>query len=173
MEGIPRDQLMRDVEAFVEEKGLQEHVAYFRKGALIAQNPACFEDIDGPEALDETEKTILRDEILHKWRLPWRLYLTIITCSIGAAVQGWDQTGSNGATLFFPKYYGIDGTSARDNIVSLGAQPKTSTSHVYNTNSSISSLVLSTLVLISVLPLSVAGYLTPSTTGLAAEAPFS
>ncbi|KAH8164555.1 hypothetical protein CIB48_g3693 [Xylaria polymorpha] len=117
LEGIPRDQLMRDVEAFVEEKGLQEHVAYFRKGALIAQNPACFEDIDGPEALDETEKTILRDEILHKWRLPWRLYLTIITCSIGAAVQGWDQTGSNGATLFFPKYYGIDGTSARDNIL--------------------------------------------------------
>jgi hypothetical protein len=62
---------------------------------------------------------VLRKEILHKWRLPWKLYLTIITCSVGAAVQGWDQTGSNGATLFFPAYYGIDGKSARDEIVSL------------------------------------------------------
>ncbi|KAI0977302.1 sugar transporter-domain-containing protein [Xylaria arbuscula] len=117
LEGIPRDQLMRDVDAFVQEKGLEEHVAYFRKGALIAQSPADFEDIDGQEALDEREKQVLRDEILHKWRLPWRLYLTIFTCSIGAAVQGWDQTGSNGATLFFPEYYHIASDSARDKIL--------------------------------------------------------
>ncbi len=119
MKGIPHEQLMRDVEAFVEEKGLQEHVAYFRKGALVAQSPTEFEDIDGAETLDETEKQVLRDEILHKWRLPWKLYLTIITCSIGAAVQGWDQTGSNGATLFFPDYYGIGSNSSRDKIVGL------------------------------------------------------
>ncbi|KAJ8121800.1 hypothetical protein O1611_g10009 [Lasiodiplodia mahajangana] len=117
LEGIPRDQLMRDVEAFVQEKGLQEHVEYFRKGALVAQNPANFEDIDGPEALNETEIQHLRNEVLHKWRLPWKLYLTIVTCSIGAAVQGWDQTGSNGATLFFPDYYGIGSDSTRDNIL--------------------------------------------------------
>lgn len=110
---------MRDVGAFVREKGLEEHEAYFRKGALVAQNPSAFEDIDGSEALDEVEKTTLRNEILHKWRLPWKLYLTIVTCSVGAAVQGWDQTGSNGATLFFPAYYGIDGDSAKDKIVSL------------------------------------------------------
>ncbi|KAI1827526.1 sugar transporter-domain-containing protein [Xylaria intraflava] len=117
LKGIPRDQLMRDVDAFVQEKGLVEHVAYFRKGALVAQNPEDFEEISGAEALDETEKTVLRDEILHKWRLPWRLYLTIVTCSIGAAVQGWDQTGANGATLFFPTYYGIDSDSTRDKIL--------------------------------------------------------
>ncbi|KAI0908662.1 sugar transporter-domain-containing protein [Ustulina deusta] len=117
LKGIPHEQLMRDVEAFVEEKGLQEHVAYFRKGALVAQSPTEFEDIDGAETLDETEKQVLRDEILHKWRLPWKLYLTIITCSIGAAVQGWDQTGSNGATLFFPDYYGIGSNSSRDKIL--------------------------------------------------------
>lgn len=121
LEGIPRETLMRDVEAFVQEKGLQDQVAHFRKGALVAQNPQGFEDIDGPEALTEEEKAALRFEILHKWRLPWKLYLTIITCSIGAAVQGWDQTGSNGATLFFPKYYGIDSDSVRDLIVSFPA----------------------------------------------------
>ncbi|GAW18372.1 hypothetical protein EKO27_g11329 [Xylaria grammica] len=117
LKGIPREQLMRDVEAFVREKGLEEHVAYFRKGALVAQSPKEFEEIDGAEALDEVEKRVLHDEILHKWRLPWKLYLTIITCSIGAAVQGWDQTGSNGATLFFPAYYGIESKSVRDEIL--------------------------------------------------------
>lgn len=34
--------------------------------------------------------------------------MTIITCSIGAAVQGWDQTGSNGANLSFPQAFGLD-----------------------------------------------------------------
>ncbi|KAI1437412.1 sugar transporter-domain-containing protein, partial [Xylaria sp. CBS 124048] len=117
LRGIPREQLMRDVEVFVQTKGLTEQVEHFRKGALVAQNPEEFEEIDGAEALNDTEKTVLRDEILHKWRLPWRLYLTIITCSIGAAVQGWDQTGSNGATIFFPTYYGIDSDSTRDKIL--------------------------------------------------------
>jgi hypothetical protein len=118
LRGISREQLMRDVEAFVQEKGLVEHVHYFRKGALVAQNPNGFDEIDGSEALDETEKTVLQHEILHKWRLPWKLYLTIVTCSIGAAVQGWDQTGSNGATIFFPDYYGIGSKSTKDTIVS-------------------------------------------------------
>jgi hypothetical protein len=38
------------------------------------------------------------------------LYFTIALCSIGAAVQGWDQTGSNGANLSFPTEFGIAGT---------------------------------------------------------------
>lgn len=35
------------------------------------------------------------------------LYFTIILCSIAAAIQGWDQTGSNGANLSFPQDLGI------------------------------------------------------------------
>lgn len=31
--------------------------------------------------------------MLHKWRQPISLYITIVICSVGAAVQGWDQTG--------------------------------------------------------------------------------
>jgi hypothetical protein len=45
--------------------------------------------------------------------MPKKLFLTIATCSIGAAVQGWDQTGSNGANLFFPEYYGIGNADNR------------------------------------------------------------
>lgn len=112
--GIPYDQLMRDVDKFAQEKNLVEYLPVLRKGALVAQDPENFENISGPEALTEEEKTVLRQEVAHKWHLPWRLYLTIFTCSIGAAVQGWDQTGINGASIFYPEVYGIGGTSARD-----------------------------------------------------------
>ena len=37
-----------------------------------------------------------------------RSYFTIILNSIAAAIQGWDQTGSNGANLSFPIEFGID-----------------------------------------------------------------
>lgn len=113
LEGIPKDQLMRDVEFFANQKGLAEHVSMLRKGALVAQDPANFENITGDEALSEEEKQALRKERDHKWRLPFKLYMTIVTCAIGAAVQGWDQTGSNGANLFFPAVYGIGSTSSK------------------------------------------------------------
>lgn len=108
---------MRDVEAFAERRGLTEHIAVLRKGALVAQNPAGAAQIDGAEKLEEYELTILQNEIDHKWRMPPRLFLTIATCSIGAAVQGWDQTGSNGANLWFPDYYGIGDESVRSRIL--------------------------------------------------------
>jgi hypothetical protein len=33
---------------------------------------------------------------------------------VGAATQGWDQTGSNGANLSFPREFGIDGSTGAD-----------------------------------------------------------
>jgi hypothetical protein len=132
--GIPRDQLLARVETFALEKGLFHHIAILRKGALVAQSPEHAPSIAGNEALTEGEKAALQTELHHKWRLPWRLYLTIATCSIGAAVQGWDQTGVNGATVFFPdvcnsrvsskcgelivsQEYGIGSTSTKDSLL--------------------------------------------------------
>ncbi|WYZ36598.1 hypothetical protein EsH8_II_000104 [Colletotrichum jinshuiense] len=117
LHGIHRAELLRDVEAFAQEKSLVEYIPILKKGALVAQDPDGYEDIDGPEALDSTEIQVLRDEVLHKWRIPKILYVTIITCSIGAAVQGWDQTGSNGANLSFPTVFGIGGTSHHDTLL--------------------------------------------------------
>lgn len=108
---------MSQVDDFCRQKGLDEFRSVVRKGALIAQDPTGYEDITGPEALDDEEIEALRDEVLHKWRVPTVLYLTIATCSIGAAVQGWDQTGSNGANLDFPHAYGIDGDSIHDKLL--------------------------------------------------------
>lgn len=115
--GIPHDQLMRDVEAFAEYRGLTEHVHVLKKGALVAQNPAGAAEIDGEFKLEPAELEVLEQEVTHKWRMPTRLFLTIATCSIGAAVQGWDQTGSNGANIFFPEYYGIGDDSVRSRIL--------------------------------------------------------
>ncbi|KAJ3948771.1 hypothetical protein N0V92_012998 [Colletotrichum tropicale] len=117
LEGIGYEQLMHDVEAFCEEKGLQSEVGLFRKGALVAQDPENYATIGGTEALDEAEIQALRDEVEHKWRMPTKLFLTIATCSIGAAVQGWDQTGTNGANIFFPTEYGIGSDSTRDTLI--------------------------------------------------------
>ena len=90
---------MHDVEVFCNEKGLTDRVDLIKKGALVAQDPANFEHV---ETLTEPEREALRFEAAHRWRHPLALYFTIIVCSIGAAVQGWDQTGSNGANLSFP-----------------------------------------------------------------------
>lgn len=32
----------------------------------------------------------------------------MLACAIGAATQGWDQTGSNGANLSFPQEFGLN-----------------------------------------------------------------
>jgi hypothetical protein len=85
---------MHQVEKFAIERELTDIIPLLRKGALVAQSPTLYEDIDGAEALNPDEIAHLRDEVLHKWRQPVALYFTIITCSVGAAVQGWDQTGS-------------------------------------------------------------------------------
>jgi MFS family permease len=115
--GIPPATLLRQVEEFATEKGLTEHTLALQKGALVAQSPENFEDITGVHALTATEIEHLRNEVIHRWRHPLALYITIFTCSIGAAVQGWDQTGSNGANLSFPTVFGIGGSSNHDSLL--------------------------------------------------------
>lgn len=75
---------MRDVEEFAHEYSLQDIAPLLKKGALVAQNPGEFENVEG---LEEDEKEALRDEVIHKWRQPKALYFTVVLCSIGAAVQ--------------------------------------------------------------------------------------
>ncbi|GJJ14059.1 hypothetical protein Clacol_008316 [Clathrus columnatus] len=104
LSGIPHDKLMTQVDTFAQEQDMTDILPLLRKGALVAQDPANFESVKG---LESYELEALRNETLHKWRQPRALYLTVILCSIGAAVQGWDQTGSNGANLSFPNEFGI------------------------------------------------------------------
>lgn len=101
---IPHDQLMRNVEDFASQYDVTYILPLLKKGALVAQSPQAFESI---KDLTTEEKQYLRQEISNKWKHPAALYITIVVCSVGAAVQGWDQTGSNGANLTFPEEFGI------------------------------------------------------------------
>ncbi|KAL0568184.1 hypothetical protein V5O48_013806 [Marasmius crinis-equi] len=105
LHGIPKGKLLSQVQDFTREKGFEELLPVFQKGALLAQNPGKFEEI---AELDEADREVIRREVTHKWSQPRELYFTIFLCSIAAAVQGWDQTGSNAANLSFPKEFGID-----------------------------------------------------------------
>ncbi|KZP07383.1 hypothetical protein FIBSPDRAFT_964127 [Athelia psychrophila] len=112
LHGIPRDRLIRNVEAFAAEKELTDILPHLQKGAVLAQNPADFETLS---ELDSEDKDVIRHERTHKWSHPLTLYITVFLCSIGAATQGWDQTGSNGANLSFPIEFGIPTTPGAPN----------------------------------------------------------
>jgi len=75
---------MKDVEDFAAEHDLHDIIPELKKGAIVAQNPGSFDEM---EELSAEEKDALRFEVTHKWRHPAKLYITIIVCSIGAAVQ--------------------------------------------------------------------------------------
>jgi sugar porter (SP) family MFS transporter len=92
------------VEAFAHDAGMSDLIPIMKKGALVAQNPAGIDDI---QELDEEEREHLRREVTNRWSHPKLLYFTIFLNSIAAAIQGWDQTGSNGANLSFPTEFGI------------------------------------------------------------------
>lgn len=90
---------------------MAEHSALFGRAALVARDPERFQMIG---ELDETERNALQYEKDHKWHGPFMLWYSISLCAVGAATQGWDQTGSNGANLSFPTEFGIDSGTGRD-----------------------------------------------------------
>jgi hypothetical protein len=82
---LSRDTLLAQVDEFAASAGLTDVAPLLRTGALVAQAPHEFESVEG---LSEDDKVAIRRETTHRWSHPRTLYLTIILCSIGAAVQG-------------------------------------------------------------------------------------
>ncbi|KAL5334305.1 hypothetical protein BJX70DRAFT_405506 [Aspergillus crustosus] len=101
---LTETQVLQDVEEFAYEHDLVDILPDLRKGSLIARDPANYRGLPG---ITPEDITIVQNEIDYKWRQPRALYFTIILCSVGAAVQGWDQTGSNGANLSMPEQLGL------------------------------------------------------------------
>ncbi|KAM0330134.1 hypothetical protein ACHAQA_004307 [Verticillium albo-atrum] len=104
LDGLPKDELLRRAEAFARTHGLTDETEHFKRAALAAQNPNGFDSI--PELL-ESDRAALVTEANHRWKHPKALYFTIFINSVAAAIQGWDQTGSNGANLSYPEAFGI------------------------------------------------------------------
>jgi sugar porter (SP) family MFS transporter len=112
LQGIPRDQLMSDVEVFAKERGLTHILPDLQKGALVAQDPQAYNRLDD---FTEEDRQILSDEVNHKWKQTKTLYYMVIMSSLAAAVQGMDEAVINGAQIIYPAQFGIgDATSTRD-----------------------------------------------------------
>ncbi|KAL5333809.1 hypothetical protein BJX70DRAFT_391924 [Aspergillus crustosus] len=116
LEDIPRDKVIADARAFAEANGLSEHAELFGRGALVARDPKSFEAI---AELTQEEHTALAYERDHKWHGSKMLWFSVGLCAIGAATQGWDQTGSNGANLQFHEEFNIAGPGRDRWIVGL------------------------------------------------------
>lgn len=82
--GLSRKDLDAQVEDFAQKKNLTDLVPLLQKGARLAQNPGLYNDM---VELDDSERKALDDEVHHQWRQPRPLYITVIICCVGAAVQ--------------------------------------------------------------------------------------
>lgn len=98
--------------AFCQEHGLESERDLFYKGALVARSPDQWLNLT---ELTEEEKQVFTHEKEHKWSGTFTLYFSMFICALGAATQGWDQTGSNGANLSFPQEFGIASTVGQPN----------------------------------------------------------
>jgi hypothetical protein len=71
LSGLSKAQIFSDVEAFCRTKGLEAHIDTMKKGALLAQRPHDFDDI---EEFSEEERAPLRHAAANKWAHPFTLY---------------------------------------------------------------------------------------------------
>ncbi|KAK5937775.1 hypothetical protein PMZ80_009904 [Knufia obscura] len=110
------EEVVLDAHAFAESNGMAEHASLFGRAALVARDQERFEMVN---ELEEQERSALLYERDHKWHGPKMLWYSISLCAIGAATQGWDQTGSNGANLSFPQEFGIAGEGTDEWIVGI------------------------------------------------------
>lgn len=97
--GKTEEDVLDDVDAFVENKGLQDERETFRKGALLARVSQRVDGFESVKQLSEEEKDLLRHEISHRWSQPFMLYFLVVLCAGSAIVQGMDQTAVNGENV--------------------------------------------------------------------------
>lgn len=95
---------------------MPEEADLFGRAALVARDPENFLML--PD-LTEDEKEALTYERDHKWHASRMLWFTVGLCAVGAATQGWDQTGSNGANLSFPQEFNLDEEGRDEWIVGI------------------------------------------------------
>ncbi|KAL4732177.1 hypothetical protein ACLX1H_001185 [Fusarium chlamydosporum] len=112
LQRVTPEQAVHDARLFAENHGMSEYAGLFGRAALVARDSGRFNMV---KELEEDERQALEYERDHKWHGPKMLWYSISLCAIGAATQGWDQTGSNGANLSFPEEFGLhEDTSVRD-----------------------------------------------------------
>ncbi|EJD51531.1 hypothetical protein AURDEDRAFT_83358 [Auricularia subglabra TFB-10046 SS5] len=111
--GLSEDELLADATAFAERSGLKDHAETFRRGAILAHDPA---NLAGVPGLTDEERTILEREKTHRWDQPFMIYYVAVCSAMAAVVQGMDEAVVNGAQIFYYKRFGIDNPEGKDSI---------------------------------------------------------
>lgn len=101
LSGMTDEEVLKDANAFVDAKGLQDHRDTFQKGALLARVQQREDGFEYVKELTDEERDVLRHEKSHRWSQPFKLYFLVILCAGSAIVQGMDQTAVNGAQVSF------------------------------------------------------------------------
>ncbi|KAK0638247.1 putative polyol transporter 2 [Lasiodiplodia hormozganensis] len=106
LDNLTLEELEEQVAAFRLKYGLVHVIdeKLLQKGARVAQSGRTFEAI---EELTQEELQALRDEHTRLFRQPPAFWITICCTCIAAVLQGWDQTGSNGANLEWPDAFDL------------------------------------------------------------------
>ena len=117
--GMRHEQMEEKIEQFMKKTEIDEmFLDLIRKGAFLAQDSQAFEHPrDDGLQLKAEERQALRQEdpkTGNKWNQPWIMYALVGCCSLGAAVQGMDETAVNGAQVFYQYAFGIDGDSGNN-----------------------------------------------------------
>ena len=86
----------RLINAFMEKTKIDEiYAEHIRKGAYLAQDHEAFDDLreDGLQLKPEERAALIMEDPKrgNKWNQPWIMYALVGCCSLGAAVQGWDE----------------------------------------------------------------------------------
>ncbi len=96
----------------------EDWLPLIRKGAFLAQDREAFMHprSDGLRLKDDEQRALKQEDPRtgNKWNQPWIMYALVGCCSLGAAVQGWDETAVNGAQVFYQHAFGIDGNGRHD-----------------------------------------------------------
>ncbi|RPA97746.1 hypothetical protein L873DRAFT_1689777 [Choiromyces venosus 120613-1] len=109
--GLQRAELVEHGRRFVEDHNLgEEYIGLFERAAVLAQNPLSFRDPDSEFRTDrslEEERDVLERELTHKWDQPKSLYALVVTCALGAMVQGWNERVFPFPNTFYKKAFKI------------------------------------------------------------------
>jgi MFS family permease len=103
-----------EVIKFTQTYNLNHKFDIFQKASLLIQGDTLLDEV--PCITDQEIAAILA-ESRSKWRQPLAMYLTVVATALGAMGQGWSQTSMNGANLYFPKAFGLDVDTPRNNLI--------------------------------------------------------
>ncbi|OJD39050.1 mfs sugar transporter [Diplodia corticola] len=104
-----------EIDLFVAETGLEDDRDYISRGAKLAQDKDAFnrprDALEYREGSDEKKRLQWEAEQKgrDRFRQTWTLYALVVICSIGAAVQGWDESAVSSAQIYYQYALNIQG----------------------------------------------------------------